>query len=300
MDSLEALPLEIRHLVLAGLPLKDVLSFCLLNKEFQEICRDNSFWRALVWRDFKASVPHDDDAKEVYKTFAQTLQHIKQQEVEPDVYEVVIENQADLRASLHQCYFRYGFVAYITFAELLYEVAPSTYIKTTVTKQRKWKVFRGTTNVLTEELPDTSVKEFIMTYCFSRVPTQICLTLFAEGRYAEAWRLWFGVRNHHLSPKGEFWGWGAPQLAHTLAARRKAVRLGAGVIADLLTSLNAEVMSRYSLENQAKFWTRFKKTLNNIMSEGSDYWREEVIQVSVPTLLKTMDLLGITRNYRLQ
>jgi hypothetical protein len=71
-------------------------------------------------------------------------------------------------------------------------------------------------------------------------------------------------------------------------------------IADLLTSLNAEVLSRYSLENQTKFWTRFKKTLNNIMSEGSDYWREEVIQVSVPTLLKTIDLLGITRNYRLQ
>ena len=63
---IESLPDELRLQVLSELPIKDVLHSCQVSKKWEQICKDNYLWKALLVRDYGK---FDDIQKTKFKTY---------------------------------------------------------------------------------------------------------------------------------------------------------------------------------------------------------------------------------------
>ena len=51
--NIEQLPVEIRRLITANLPLYDIINLCQTSKGFEQVCSSNMFWKIMLTRDFK-------------------------------------------------------------------------------------------------------------------------------------------------------------------------------------------------------------------------------------------------------
>jgi hypothetical protein len=112
-SELEQLPLEIRYLIVEGLSVKEILEFCLSNKEMNTVCQDPALWRLLVKRDFGFSlrkelvlVYENNDPKSIYRRLSGGLRIGKVLKLEPILVMV---------------YFTSGLEGYLKYGKMLYD-----------------------------------------------------------------------------------------------------------------------------------------------------------------------------------